>query len=76
VIAASLAFTVVGAGIEVWLLGYAGRVVWLLVDSYANSDTLTLFADRNREDDEGCRKHRGGPYAMLVKRALRAGVVG
>jgi ATP-binding cassette subfamily B multidrug efflux pump len=44
-IAASLALTVVGAAIEVWLIGYAGR----LVDMLAASSPDRLWADHGTE---------------------------
>jgi ATP-binding cassette subfamily B multidrug efflux pump len=45
IIAVSLLFTVLNAGIEVWLIGYAGT----LVDTLAASSPATLWATRGTE---------------------------
>src|SRR5689334_15288477 len=45
VIGVSLLFTVLNAGIEVWLIGYAGT----LVDTLASSSPQTLWATRGTE---------------------------
>jgi ATP-binding cassette, subfamily B, multidrug efflux pump len=45
IIAVSLVFTVLNAGIEVWLIGYAGS----LVDTLATSSPATLWAERGTE---------------------------
>ncbi len=45
VIGVSLVFTMLNAGIEVWLIGYAGS----LVDTLATSSPATLWAERGTE---------------------------
>ncbi len=67
VMAMSLVLTLVGAGIEVWLIGYAGR----LVDTLAASAPQTLWVDHGAELIGAVLLVLiGRPLAALLREAL------